>query len=248
MATTNNFSVRLVSILSLQQAQNASELMSVTFDVSPKISESGRVSYIPVTPIHLPGSIQVYKQTESRHFHIDAQLVSRTVTEATANMKKLQLLRSWRYPFFGQSSTLTASQTQVRQNIAASGGLQFSNTVKLTPEQQLAIAQAQGVQLLGAPPEVLYLYGYSSMGNNDRSQTQGVNINRIPTVLTSLSIRYPDDVDYLPTFDAAGGTSQNAEPFPIIMDVSIELVETHSPVGYEQFNISKFKTGSLQEF
>lgn len=246
MSSQSPYAVRLVSILSLMQTVNPSDLVSVTFEVTPRITESGRTTYNPITPIHMPGSIQVFKQTESRTFHVEAQFISRTVQEATKNMKTVQLLRSWRYPFFGQSSTITNTQSQLRKNLATSQ--QFSTTQELTNDQQLAIAQARGVQLLGAPPEVLYLYGYSSPANNDRSVTQGVNLNRIPTVLTSLTIKYPDDVDYLPTLDSSGSQSTNSEPFPMILDVSIELAETHSPVAYQQFDLNKFKSGKLQEF
>jgi len=60
-------------------------------------------------------------------------------------------------------------------------------------------------------------------------------------VLTNLSIDYPDDVDYIPV----EGTG---EPFPVKMEISIELLETHAPVDYENFSLSNFKQGNLVQF
>jgi hypothetical protein len=97
--------------------------------------------------------------------------------------------------------------------------------------------------LKGAPPEVLYLYGYSP-SSSYRKNVNGININRIPVVMTSLSITYPEDVDYIQT--KVGST--NTEPFPVKMDVNISLIETHSPYEYERFDLIKFKKGELVSF
>jgi hypothetical protein len=86
---------------------------------------------------------------------------------------------------------------------------------------------------LGAPPAVLLLSAYTK----GRPVT---NINRIPVVIQNLSINYPTDVDYIPSIDG--------EPFPTIMSISISLTEAHSPVEYESFNLSQFKTGTLPGF
>lgn len=96
--------------------------------------------------------------------------------------------------------------------------------------------------MLGAPPDVLYLFAYSSStGANAGRSTGLVNIKKIPVVLTSVSITYPEDVDYIPV----NGTN---EPFPVRMDVSLELAEAHSPTDYEKFSLSMFKQGNLVQF
>lgn len=106
-----------------------------------------------------------------------------------------------------------------------------------------------GVELLGAPPDVLYLYAYSAgspFSDAGRTNTYGTNINKVPVVITSLNISYPDDVDYIPTrshIDPA-----KSEPFPIKMDIDITLVETHSPREYEMFDLMKYKRGQLSNF
>ena len=119
---------------------------------------------------------------------------------------------------------------------------------KIAPNRQKS--SGTGVELLGAPPDVLYLYAYSSGvssgAGQDRPNKYGVNINKVPVVVTSLNITYPDDVDYIPTY--SNGDPRKSEPFPVKMDVEISLVETHSPREYERFDLMKYKKGVLVNF
>jgi hypothetical protein len=87
--------------------------------------------------------------------------------------------------------------------------------------------------MLGAPPMVLYLYGYSDPGNSTSAQ----NINKIPVVIESLTYDYPNDVDYIPTSEGI--------PFPAVMTISMTLRETHSPREVESFDIAAFKQGRM---
>lgn len=244
----STYKVRLVSVL------NPSD--TVVFDVTPSFSEQRQVDYTPVIPVHMPGAIQVYKHTNSRTFSIGAHLVSRNSQQATLNMFYLQMLRSWTMPFFGINSATSSRGVTNQRNVIhqtktttnQSDAFQFSsNTTPLTDEQKTKLAQQQvqggfadNQELLGAPPEVLYLYAYSSAHQSER-RTGLVNINKIPVVMTSLDITYPEDVDYLPT-------NWNNEPFPIKMDVAISLAETHSPIEYEQFSLQQYKAGQLKRF
>ena len=252
----NNYKVRLISVASFMGTAGLRE--QVIFDVTPKFSESREVEYAPITPVHMPGSIQVYKNTKSRTFTIGARFVSRTVAEATQNMRYLQRLRGWTMPYFGASSTLDSTSQQIRNN-AKTGQTRTDQLTGsgddrvLTPEESMEIRQSQmqtGTELLGAPPDVLYLYAYSTSKNDGNSSGRptisGVNINRIPVVMTSLNITYPDDVDYIPT--NSNGSPDISEPFPIKMDVDITLIETHSPREYEQFDLIKYKRGVLVNF
>jgi hypothetical protein len=206
----------------------------------------------------MPGGIQVYKQTSSRKFSVGATFISRTSEEATQNLKYLQTLRGWRMPYFGNSSTLTDDPAQklARTKVTTN---QTTNTVTpLTPEQRAMAAvkrgKEEGIELLGAPPDVLYLYAYSTGANDARNVNYGVNINRVPVVLTGLEISYPNDVDYLPTFSNAStglygvAYDNTSEPFPIKMDVTISLAETHSPREYESFSLALYKQGKLTGF
>lgn len=200
---------------------------TVVFDVSPTLSESRSVEYAGVTPVHMPGSIQVYKKTNSRTFSLTAKLISRNQEQATTNMRYLQLLRGWTMPYFGLRSQFDGPTPP-----NARGGIPPT------------IDNNDRSSMLGAPPDVLYLFAYSSsMGADaDRSGSGGrVNLKKLPVVITSLNITYPEDVDYIPV-------KETGEPFPVRMEVSVELTETHSPRGYEDFSLSMFKQGLLTQF
>lgn len=239
--SNSNFKVRLVSILDLVQGAPG-DIKQVVFEVTPTLNEVRNVEYSSVQPVHMPGGIQVYKFTGSRTFDVSAHLISRNVADALTNIQYLQTLRSWTMPFFG--------------NVAEFSGMPTAATM-LTPDQQFASGAQQiqnggldagNISLLGAPPEVLYLYGYSTSSNDTRGQinnTNGININRIPVVLTNLNISYSEEVDYIPVQITP---TANTEPFPIKMDISLTLVETHSPIEYEQFSLAAFKSGTLKNF
>lgn len=221
------FKVRLVSVIGLNTAFTEGDINSVIFEVSPTLSESGGVEYSQNSPIHNPGSIQVYKSTNSRNFTISAKFVSRNTQDAYRNIQYLQTLRAWRFPYFGQSLTSNNQQS-------TTGSVPTYNGNK-------SDLPTDSVELLGAPPEVLYLYGYSTSKNDSRSSGTG-NLNRIPVVMTNLQIDYPSDVDYIPLSLNAGA---NTEMFPVIMSVSVTLLETHSPTEMEKFSLSLYKQGKL---
>ncbi len=233
-----NFKVKLVSILSLAQ-NSPSNITQVVFEVTPTISESGGVEYTSVQPIHMPGGIQVYKFTPSRTFEISAHFISRNTADALQNIQYLQTLRSWRMPFFGKS------ETKFKASNATNTSTPDSNIKSATNRIQTGNSGNQNVNLLGAPPEQLYFYSYSSSTNDKRPNQPGINLNRIPVVLTNLSISYPEEVDYIPIQLTP---SANTEPFPIKMDVSITLMETHSPNEFEQFSLESYKKGTLKHF
>lgn len=217
----NGYAVRLIAVRNFPAE-------SVIFRVTPTFSESRAVEYAQVAPVHLPGSIQVYRRTGSRTFSIGAKFVSRNRAQATENMKFLQLLRGWTMPYFGERDYMSAGAAATEQ---------------ATPNGMTVLSEDAN-SMLGAPPDVLYLYAYSStVGDaNDRATGQGlVNLKKIPVVITNLNVTYPDDVDYIPV----EGTN---EPFPVKMEVTVELIETHAPTGYEKFSLSMFKKGELVQF
>ncbi len=247
MADINIYKVKLIAVRDPR--------LRVIFENTPSLSEQGSVTYSAVTPVHMPGSVQVYKNTESRQFSIGAKFIARTSEEARINKVYLQTLRSFRFPWFGtRSSTLTQENVEARRERAAlqerlnqpdifdseflpTGGETTTSSIQTRISM---LDQLVGFEMLGAPPEVLYLYGYSSTGQDGR--TSGIpNLNRIPVVMTNLSIDYPEDVDYIPCSDGSG-------PFPVAMDVTIALVETHSPAEFARFSLNDYKNGKLPNF
>lgn len=242
----NNFKVRLIPIASLMYGDTPAAVNSsqVVFEVTPTFTESGTVDYVPVTPVHMPGSIQTYRHTNSRTFDITAHFISRNVADARQNMDYLQRLRGWRFPYFGATDTLSKQQRGARSDQSDApqplSGVDRDANIK----QRI---QKEGIQLRGAPPDVLYLYAYSTGQNDARPDGCRVNINRVPVVMTNLSIVYPEDVDYIPVY-VGSGPDDHSEPFPIKIDVTISLAETHSPREFEKFNLASFKSGSLVNF
>lgn len=193
----------------------------VVFDVTPDITESRTVNYKAMDPIHAPGQIMVYTNTASRTFSLGGvKLVSRTPEEAEINLRKLQQLRSWCLPRFGMNSS-TLSDEQRDNRVTGAGDL--------------------GEELLGTPPPVLFLTAYSRSGSNPDAATLRLeNINCVPVVITSLTIPFPSDVDYINT--PAG------VPVARIMTIDIQVTETHAPQEYDTFSLSMFRSGTLRSF
>jgi hypothetical protein len=197
----------------------SNQIERVVWDATPEFSESRQVMYKNIEPVHAPGAIYQYGSTGSRTFSIEGKFISRSVNEATRTLAYIQYLRTWAMPVFGTAGT------------------------------------AVGEDILGAPPSVLFLTAYARnnpgdnqtsktvpIGNGSSSSTPAIgnNIYNVPVVITGLNIPYPSDVDYIPTI--------NNIPVPTIIQVSVQLVETHSPNAYLNFNIQDFKQGSLINF
>ena len=83
----------------------------VIFDAMPQIQEQGSANYESFTPIQHPGEILKYKGSSARSWNITAHFISRTSAEATRNLYMLNLIRSWRMPYYGQG-TATNPATQ----------------------------------------------------------------------------------------------------------------------------------------
>jgi hypothetical protein len=248
---TQAFKVRLES------SSDPSDL--VIFDVSPEVSEECSVNYQPLNPVHMPGNIWVYQNTESRNFNITARLVARTTREARRNMEYFNLLRGWCQPYFGLGTSKSQSQQSRTQSVSPTARAPSSPVIPGTGQQRMK-------NLLGAPPDVLYLSAYSgvipqratgptqnSSPTASSSREHLGNIYRVPVVIKNFSHVYPADVDYIPT--AGGGVNfdvsdqRTGVPFPTIMTVTIALLEVHSPTSFaKNFDLYSYKLGILGEF
>lgn len=189
----------------------------------------------------MPGGIHVYGGTQSRSYQLsDVKLVSRTRSEASANMQRMNLIRSWCRPRFGEKNITQAENALKRQTERerAASILQQNQAAGVTSTQaQLDVLFFDDNQsykeIIGTPPAILLFSAYSN-------QSKRGNIYKIPCVITNLGITYPSDVDYIPT--------EEGVPFPIITTVSISLTETHSPGEYERFSLDDFRQGRLTGF
>jgi len=90
------------------------------------------------------------------------------------------------------------------------------------------------VAVTGAPPDILYFYAYS---NGQTETTESSNFYRFPVVISNMGYSYPNDVDYIAT--------SSGEPFPIIMTINLELLETRSPEEVERFDLQAYKEGRM---
>lgn len=90
--------------------------------------------------------------------------------------------------------------------------------------------------LLGSPPEILEFTAYSSQAEKGMT-----NIRKIPTIMTTMNLNYPTDVDYIKT-------AKTNQPFPAVTTVDIILVETHSPKQLSQFDLIDYRHGELEGF
>lgn len=191
----------------------------VVFDATPEFSESRTVNYKSIDPIHAPGGIYLYANTNARTFSIQGKLISRSVYEATKNLAYMQYLRTWTMPVFGT----------VGANPAPGEGI-----LGAPPALLLLTAYSQGNPGLEAVQK--------TVPASDRTLIPAIgnNIYQVPVIITQLDIPYPSDVDYIPTI--------NSIPVPTIVTVSISLVEAHSPNAYQKFTLQDYKTGNLLFF
>ena len=216
----------------------------VAFDVTPEITETRNVNYKTLEPVHMPGGIHVYGNTSSRVFNINnIRLVSRTREEASKNLYRLNILRSWAMPYFGVSNTsLVGAPPDVLSLSAYSTGPRDSANDPVqsgtTEERRVAtLARQAGVD---ANKNTINLL----------KRERPTNLNNIPVVLQQISIPYPSDTDYIPTMDKTFGdtTIKKGVPFPTIMTVDIVLLETHSPLEFTNFNLKDYRQGLLDNF
>lgn len=81
---------------------------------------------------------------------------------------------------------------------------------------------------LGAPPPILTLSAY------------GPNmIGPVKCVLKSYNWSFDNGLDYI--------TTMQGNPFPVLLDVSLQLEEAWSPSEYSGFDLAKYKQGDLRE-
>jgi hypothetical protein len=240
MSITQHFQVKLEP---QYRGDGSFNLSSVVFNTTPEVTENRNINYKTLEPVHAPGTVLAYNNTSTRTFSVsNIKLISRTSDEATINLRKVNLLRSWGMPHFGQSpernvterTNIVAVQPEQNNNETTAANLRSTRSLQRFDASRSAGSALQlDKRALGAPPAILLLSAYSS-------PTKRGNIYKVPVVIQNLTIPYPSDVDYIPT--------NNGTPFPTIMSVELQLAEVHSPLEYERFNLQQFKEGILEGF
>lgn len=92
---------------------------------------------------------------------------------------------------------------------------------------------------LGAPPPVLRFKGFR----------KGM-IEEVPVVITSLSWNWPKDVDYIPASTELSADETEIKgvpltPFPTIIQVAIQLIESFSTTEFNQFSLKDYRSGNI---
>ncbi len=238
MEVENIFKVKLVSSVSRRRR--------VVFDVTPDLAENQNVNYKSVEPIHAPGTFWVYQNTSARAYNLsNVKFISRTIEEATINLERINCLRGWTKPFFGEGTAgISRGTVRSRDKSRTDQENQIEQITRscFPPGTTAESDRHEFNKFLGSPPEVLLLSAYSSPneGSRNREPQKPTNIRNIPVVIAQLSIPYPSDVDYIPTED---GT-----PFPAVMSIDMQLNESHSPREFREFDLYKYRRGILTGF
>jgi hypothetical protein len=84
---------------------------------------------------------------------------------------------------------------------------------------------------LGAPPPIITFSGWRGI------------VGPVPTVITVASWSWPKDCDWLPT--GVMDDQQQEIPFPSVMNISINLVESFSPEQFNGFDLVAFRLGDM---
>ncbi len=145
----------------------------VTFDAMPEIGESHSAQYDDVQPLQHPGSILKYKSTPSRDWTISVRLISRNVEEASANLRMINIIRSWVMPFYGQG---TANDRTTTKYLGA-------------PPPVLTF-KAYGKKMIGPVKVVLTSYQWNWPNDIDYIQTNDPVPVPVPVIMSiSLNLR-----------------------------------------------------------
>ena len=234
MADLNQFKVKLRS----QVTQ-----LVVAFDVTPEITETRNVNYKTLDPVHMPGGIHVYGNTSSRIFNINnVRLVSRSRAEASKNLYRLNILRSWAMPHFGiaEDSLLGAPPDVLSLHAYSTGpGSSSDTTAPIQPTGASGNDASNASDL------------QEEQNTNFFRRVRPTNIHNIPVVMQQISIPYPSDTDYIETIEKSfndGTTIKAGVPFPTIMTIDMVLMETHSPREIAKFSLEKYRQGLLDTF
>lgn len=90
----------------------------------------------------------------------------------------------------------------------------------------------RGYGKLGAPPPLLKFSGWRGL------------VGEVPVVITSSNWNWPRDCDWIPTLQR---DEKNGEwvPFPTVMNVTINIVESFSALQFNNFDLFEFHEGRM---
>lgn len=89
---------------------------TVSFKVTPEISESKSVSYIEISEIRQAASILIFNGSPGRQFNVNVKLVSRTPKEADDNFRDLNIMKMWSVPTKGGTRYNSSFGDQIEED------------------------------------------------------------------------------------------------------------------------------------
>lgn len=87
---------------------------------------------------------------------------------------------------------------------------------------------------LGAPPPTLMFSGLRNL------------IGPVPVVIVSLNWNWPKDVDYIATDISSEDTDGNFIPFPVVIQIPIQLAESYSIQQFNNFSLEEYRQGRMR--
>lgn len=87
-------------------------------------------------------------------------------------------------------------------------------------------------QFLGGPPPILTLSAYGKK-----------MIGPVSCILETYGWEFPNNVDYLPAYP--DGPEGAPSPFPVVLNITLNLKESISPAEFSGFDLVKYKNGDM---
>ena len=135
----------------------------------------------------------------------------------------------------GNSSTAWTLNITFISRTTAEATQNYDNLLRLRGWMKPFYGDRTGISYpkkLGAPPPVLMLEGLRDL------------VGPVPVVITSMNWNWPKDVDYIAT-DVVSETDGNYIPFPVVLQLPIQLSESYSIDQFNQFSLTDYRTGRL---
>ena len=178
----------------------------------------------------VPGTNQ---ETYTLFFEVMPEIVeSRTVSyEAVAPAQFPGAFQKYKST---DSTQWTVNATLISRTVVeATQNLEYLNRLRSWTMPYFGdVTGNQYPERLGAPPPVLIFSGFRQH-----------MIGPVPVVITSLNWNFPKDVDYVP---AISPTTSTSIPFPTVMQLGIQLVESFSTTEFNNFSLNDFRLGNFQ--
>lgn len=157
-----------------------------------------------------------------------------TITESrNATYDPVQLLHHpgeiLKYKSTGNRSWSVKATLISRSPAEASKNLEIINLIRSWTMPFYGVGTEENLrQYLGAPPPILTLEAYG-----------GKMVGPVKCIMESYDWSWPNDVDYIPTLDLT--------PFPVVIEVGVNLKESYSPAEYSSFSLSHYRDGKIPE-